>query len=125
MSFLRVVCGILVHEGKILVGQRSEGLWEFPGGKVEPGETDAQSLERELREELGIAVRVGECVGESEGEYAGRKIRLVAYRCVADGIPLKSTAHRELRWVRPEELRLLPLMPADAPIVRAWLARTV
>ena len=120
---IRVVAGVIERGGEILCAQRGTsqrhaGMWELPGGKVEPGESDAEALVRELEEELGVIVRVGEQLGTSDHDYPGQAIRLVAYRCTIDqGQPVASE-HAEIRWVAPGSLAGLDWAPADRPLVR-------
>jgi 8-oxo-dGTP diphosphatase len=127
---VRVVAGVLIRDGRVLAakraaGTREAGLWEFPGGKLEPGENDATALMRELREELGVTVLVGAHVGVSEHAYAHGTIRLTALACtLVDGEPA-ALDHAELRWLAPDALGEVEWAPADVPFldaVRALLA---
>ena len=123
--WLIVVAAALVdRDGRVLVQQRPEGgtmagLWEFPGGKVEPGETPEAALVRELREELGIDVETA-CLAPAlfaSEPLNGRHMLLLLYLCRKwRGVP---TAHHAtaLRWVRPVELHALPMPPADRPLI--------
>lgn len=115
-----VVAGALICDGALLVAQRERppelaGLWELPGGKVAPGETEPQALVRELREELGVEVTVG---GRLGGDVpVGEGIVLRAYFVEQIGGTLHPHDHGALRWVEAGELAGLPWVPAD----RAWL----
>ena len=110
--------------GRVLVGQRQagthmEGYWEFPGGKRRPDEAPRGALERELREELGIAVRVAEFLAELTHRYPDRCVHLELWRVDRfEGEP-SSREGQALQWVAPENLLALPLLPADQPLVEA------
>ncbi len=115
-----VVAGALIAGEVLLVAQRERpqelaGLWELPGGKVAPGETDAAGLARELLEELGVEVEVGERLGDDVALNGAMTLR--AYRVTQTGGALHPNDHRALRWVTVDELEGLPWVPAD----RAWL----
>ncbi|RVT89121.1 (deoxy)nucleoside triphosphate pyrophosphohydrolase [Sphingomonas crocodyli] len=111
-------------DGRVLVQQRPEGkpmagLWEFPGGKIEPGETPEAALIRELREELGIETQTS-CLApaafasEALGE---RHLLLLLYICRKwRGIP-QAVEAQALKWVRPVDLHNLPMPPADKPLI--------
>lgn len=119
-----VVAGALISDGLLLVAQRDRppqlaGLWELPGGKVAPGESDAAALVRELREELGVDVTVGARIGADVALNETTTLR--AYRVTLTGGTLRPHDHRALRWVGAGELELLPWVPAD----RTWLAELV
>lgn len=115
-----VVAGALISGSALLVAQRQRppelaGLWELPGGKVAVGETEAAALARELREELGIDVAVGDRVGADVPLGDGLVLR--AYAVEQIGGTLHPHDHRALRWVSDADLDALPWVPAD----RAWL----
>lgn len=113
----RVVCACVLRDGKVFAARRGPGMshpgsWEFPGGKVEPGETDAAALARELVEELGWPVAVGPRVGEGT---TGR-VHLVGYACVAEGEP-RLTEHDDCGWFTLDALDALTWAPADPPVI--------
>lgn len=118
------VVGAVIQEGeRVLIAQRlpgkSQGLcWEFPGGKVEPGEAPEAALARELAEELGITVEVGAVFGAVIWEGGGRPLRLTCYRArLVAGTPEPRECHA-VRWVALEELDRFDFAPADVPLVR-------
>ena len=123
-----VVAAALVDgEGRVLLQKRAPGrfmagLWEFPGGKVEPGERPEAALVRELAEELGIVVGLDalQPAAFASADNAGRHMLLLLYICRAwEGMPQALDASA-LRWLRPAEMRALPMPPADEPLV-GWL----
>lgn len=124
-GLLRVIVGAaIVAEGRVLACERSDppdvaGRWEFPGGKVEPGESEPEALIRECDEELGVLVEVGARVGRDVRLAHGRAVlKVYVARLVGDAAP-QALEHAELRWLGPDELDTVPWLPADAPIVAA------
>lgn len=119
---LRVAAAVLTRDGLILLARRAAhksqaGLWEFPGGKIEDGETPADALRRELKEELGLAVEPGAELMTTRHRYDFGEIELVALSCRADAAgALNSTDHDLLEWVAPGQLLTYALAPADVPI---------
>lgn len=130
---LPVVCAVLEDSsGRVLAAQRPAhkhlGLqWEFPGGKLEPGELPAPALARELREELGCAIVVAHALPTFTHDYGTVVIALTPFVCrLAPGSPAPhALEHAALRWVPPADLLTLDLAAADLPVVasyRAYLA---
>ncbi|MGA0854164.1 MAG: (deoxy)nucleoside triphosphate pyrophosphohydrolase [Luteolibacter sp.] len=120
---IEVVCGIIRDElGRVLVGLRPEGkhlggLWEFPGGKVDPGESAEEALARELREELGIDVKVGEALDTVRWRYESAEIRLRPHLCEILGGVIEAMSHERVDWFAFGDLRGLDWAPADVPIL--------
>ena len=117
-----VVAGVIEHNGRVLIARRRKGdvlggKWEFPGGKVRPGESPEESLARELEEELGIKVRVGEYICSSRFDYPHASIELVAYRVSFLSGRIRLADHDKVVWVRPEEMNDYDFSEADRPIV--------
>ncbi|MDE1892971.1 MAG: (deoxy)nucleoside triphosphate pyrophosphohydrolase [Pseudomonadota bacterium] len=124
---MHVMAGILVDPaGRVLLAQRLPGkhlagLWEFPGGKLEGGETPLAALARELREELGIAVLHAEPLIRVPWRYDARELLLDAWRVVRwDGAP-QSLEGQALLWRHPRRIDPRMLTPADGPILQALL----
>jgi A/G-specific adenine glycosylase len=124
-----VTAGVLQRRGRVLLAKRPSegllgGLWEFPGGKLEEGEDLPSALRRELREELGVDVRVGEAFGVYRHAYTHFRITLHAFVCeLVDGRPQPLEA-TELAWVRPAELAKYPMGKVDRLIARRLGAST-
>lgn len=119
---VEVVAGILEREGRYLVALRSDdgelpGRWEFPGGKVETGESAEAALAREFREELDLTIAVGERIGVSVHRSARACIRLSGFRVYRRAGEPAARVHKELRWVGLDELRRLLFAPADVPLI--------
>ena len=127
-AMTEVVCGVIVDdEGSILACRRSPervlgGLWEFPGGKVDEGESYEQALRRELMEELGVSVSVGKKFG-AEVEWTDGKvsIRLTAFRCRIEEGDVTALEHEEIRWCDKDGLAGLDWAEADKPIVAEFI----
>lgn len=121
---IEVVGAIIVRDESVLVAQRGPGkalagLWEFPGGKVEPGESPTDALTREIIEELGCRIEVGEHVTTTTHKYEFGTIELATYYAtLRSGTPVASE-HAELRWVPFNDLHSLEWAPADLPSVEA------
>ena len=121
---LIIVGAAIIEGGRVLACERAQppemaGRWEFPGGKVDPGETEEQALVRECQEELGVAIAVGARVGEDISMLAGTAILRVYVATLLDGAQPIPLEHSDLRWLAVSELYSVPWLPADAPIARA------
>jgi 8-oxo-dGTP diphosphatase len=121
---LDVVGAVILKDGEVLCAQRGPdsrlpGLWEFPGGKVDPGETPRQALEREIIEELRCRVEVGEQVERTTYEYDFAVVTLTTFYCsLKEGTP-ELTEHAAVAWLPPSKLETLDWAPADIPAVKS------
>jgi 8-oxo-dGTP diphosphatase len=119
---IRVVAALIRRDGQVLLTQRKPGRhlglsWEFPGGKVEAGETDDEALRRELREELGVTVTVGSRCFETRHSYGAREMHLLVYRCrLVEGDP-KPLDVNAVEWVEESRIKEREFLPADLPLV--------
>lgn len=123
-TILVVAVALVDVDGRVLIAQRPEGkslagLWEFPGGKVDPGETPEAALVRELREELGIDTAES-CLAPltfASHRYASFHLLMPLYACRRWNGTVTAREHQSLAWVRPVRLGDYPMPPADAPLV--------
>ena len=117
-----VVAGLIIGEGRVLITQRRADQplplqWEFPGGKVEPGEAPVAALVRELREEIGVEVAVGRIWDVLFHAYPAFDLVMLVYACrIVDGEP-RTVEVADLRWALPGELPSWDILPADRPLV--------
>jgi 8-oxo-dGTP diphosphatase len=121
---MKTVTAALIFDGpKVLLTRRAPsgklaGFWEFPGGKLEEGETLQECLARELEEELGIRAKVFEIIAQNDHHYEGGSIRLIALEArISDG-DIRLTVHDAIEWVHAEKLLEFKLAPADIPIAK-------
>lgn len=125
---LTVVAGLILRDGTLLLARRDDscdqpGLWELPGGKVEPGETQPQALRRELFEELSLRAHISAFVASQRHVVGAREIVLYGWRVTHfSGEPLLH-CHSECLWLSPASALAMPLAPADAPLIQALIAQ--
>lgn len=123
---IQVAAAIIRRDGKILVCRRGAGgscahLWEFPGGKLEPGETLEQCAVRECREELEINISINGISGETSYRYPEREVALTFFDAVILSGEIKKKVHEEIRWVLPAELNQFSFCPGDKEIIQKML----
>ena len=129
-----VAAAVIIRNGSLLIcrraeGERLAGFWEFPGGKIEPGETPQECIERELFEELGVESRAGEILGRSRYSYDHGEVELFGIRAELinrpephEVPPLKLNVHDEYAWTEPSALMSFKLAPADVPLAEIILS---
>lgn len=122
---VKVPCAILVHEGKVLVAQRSASgslplKWEFPGGKLEENESEEECLMREIQEELSVEIRVGDRLPVTERDDVWRIIQLVPFVCELASHDILLTEHEQILWLSPDELSDLDWAEADRGVVQSY-----
>ncbi len=122
MSPIRVAAGLVFHQGRLLIAQRPPGghlagLWEFPGGKLESGETWEGCLRRELREELGILVEVGELFEDVTHAYPAKTVHLRFFRCSWRDGEVQALGCADFHWATREDLQRYPFPPADTRLL--------
>ncbi|HTO92668.1 MAG TPA: (deoxy)nucleoside triphosphate pyrophosphohydrolase [Candidatus Sulfotelmatobacter sp.] len=127
---VRVAAAVVWREGHLLLTQRPPGgplglHWEFPGGKIEPGETVEQALLREIREELGVGATIDEVLQQHEHHYDhGLSVELWFVRCKLDGYEfVRSPEVHAIRWVKPADIDLGGVLAADRDFLRSLGAR--
>jgi len=124
---IKVLAAIILEREKVLIARRKSGkhlsgFWEFPGGKLEEGESDHTCLQREIKEEMAIDIKVTKHFMNNEHSYEGKKILLKSYICEMD--PKQEfilTDHDMIEWVEKKDLLNYKIAPADMPIVKALM----
>ena len=117
-----VAAAVIIEDGRVLLTRRQEGqhlagFWEFPGGKVEDGESPEEALERECREECGIEVAVAEVLDVTHHRYPQKDVLLLFYRCELRGGQVRHLEVADHAWVAPSDLDRYALPPADERVV--------
>lgn len=123
MKELTVTAAIIKNvEGKILICQRADdssmgGLWEFPGGKLEPSETLEECIVRECREELSIDLSVTDTFAQTKYQYPDKLINFTFFNAVINGGTIKMNVHKDIKWVSVSEIKSYEFCPADVEIL--------
>ena len=127
MKTIKVVAAIIIHEHKVFATQRGygefEGGWEFPGGKVEPGETPQEALAREIMEELDTQIEVGELLDTVEYDYPKFHLSMDCFLCTIKSVHLVLKEHEAARWLTRETLDSVDWLPADQSLIGKLAAR--
>jgi 8-oxo-dGTP diphosphatase len=129
MDTIKVTCGLVLDADRVFIcrrkpGKSLAGFWEFPGGKVEVGESYEECLTRELLEELDMEVQILKPFETNAHDYDAFSIELISFLCRLNSSTYRMIDHDEYQWVRPSELMDLKLAPADVPIAEAF-CRTI
>lgn len=124
MKHIEVVAGVIKDGERVFATQRGYGdfkdFWEFPGGKMEPGETPQQALARELKEELAVDVNVGGFICTVDYDYPAFHLTMHCFYCtIAPGCAPKLLEHEAARWLGPADLHGVDWLPADVEVVKA------
>lgn len=121
MKTINVVAALIVHDGRVFATQRGygewKGWWEFPGGKVEPGESPEEALVREIREELATDIRVERYVTTIEWDYPAFHLSMRCYLCSVLSGSLTLLEHEAAAWLDREHLHAVQWLPADESII--------
>jgi 8-oxo-dGTP diphosphatase len=122
INLLKVTAAVIEKDGKILIAKRKKGdlhggRWEFPGGKIDSGETPEECLRRELKEELGIEAEIGDFICASNFKYMLVPLELLVYKASHISGQFQALDHDELRWVEPSDLNKYDFVKADVTVV--------
>ena len=121
MKTIHVVAAVILENGRVFATQRGYGPykdgWEFPGGKIEPGETPEQALVREIREELDTEITAGEKLSQVEYDYPEFHLSMGCYFCTVRSGSLTLKEHESARWLRADELDQVAWLPADLSVI--------
>jgi len=126
MKHLHVTCAIIERDGLVLTAQRSSAMslplkWEFPGGKIDPGESPEACLRREILEELGIHVTIGQGLPTSTHHYPKLSITLYPFVCTINSGDIVLYEHAAIDWLPPDLLHTLDWAEADLPVLKVYL----
>ena len=127
MKHIHVTCAIIERNGLILAAQRSADMnmplkWEFPGGKIDPGETPEECLIREILEEMDIRICVGASLPSCTHQYSALTVTLYPFICSIESGEIVLHEHSAMNWLPPSELHTLDWAEADLPVIAAYLS---
>ena len=127
LKHIHVTCAIIKHDGLVLAAQRSASMslplkWEFPGGKIDKGESPEECLKRELVEELGVQVRVEKSLSTTTYHYRKFSVTLYPFVCLIDSGKIILHEHNAITWLPPDKLHTLDWSEADIAVVKAYLS---
>lgn len=121
-KYITVAAALIEKDGRYLIAKRRltdrfGGLWEFPGGKLEPGESPKEALERELREELGLKARAQKLFMETSHDFGNITVKLLVFHAHASNDPVVLSDHEEIAWAAPRDLCRYEFTLPDRPVV--------
>ena len=127
LKHFHVTCAIIERDGLVLAAQRSATMslplkWEFPGGKIDPGESTHQCLQRELMEEMGVSVRIGRALSPHTHHYTAFTVTLYPFVCTVRSGEITLHEHAAIAWLPPQDLPTLDWAEADLPVIESYLA---
>ena len=121
MKTIEVVAAIIIRDGRVFATERGygqwQGWWEFPGGKMEPGESPEEALKREIREELNAEIAVGELIETVEWDYPEFHLRMHCFICTLLSESLHLNEHRDAAWLTGETMDSVKWLPADEGLI--------
>jgi len=120
---IEVSCAIIMQEGKVLITQRSESMphpleWEFPGGKMYPGESPERCIKREIREELNILVSVDQLLPSVIYDYGGGRIKLIPFICSIESGEISLLQHKSYAWIDKDQVHEYKILEADLEVIQ-------
>jgi 8-oxo-dGTP diphosphatase len=126
IKHIHVACAIIERDGLVLAAQRSSRMslplkWEFPGGKIDPGESVVECLQRELIEEMNIRISVGQPLAAVTHHYPGFTVTLYPFICAISSGEIILHEHEAIAWLPPDQLPALDWAEADGPVLAAYL----
>jgi 8-oxo-dGTP diphosphatase len=129
LKTIHVVGAVIVRGGKVLATQRGygdyAGWWEFPGGKIEPGEAPEAALRREIREELDTEISIGRFLCTTEYDYPKFHLSMRCYLCSIEGREIKLVEHKSAAWVNRDDIFSLKWLGADLPVIEHIISEGV
>ena len=121
MKVIEVVAAIIYKDGAYFTTQRGygefEGMWEFPGGKIEPGESSEDALKREIQEELGVDIVIEDLICTTEYDYPSFHLTMHSYLCRVEAGEIVLREHKSARWLTPAEMGSVEWLPADKDVI--------
>ena len=121
MKVIEVVAAIIYKNGAYLATQRGygefEGMWEFPGGKIEPGESRESAIKREIQEELGIDITIDKFLCTTDYDYPSFHLTMHCYLCSVESVEIELREHKSARWLTADLLDSVEWLPADLEVV--------